>query len=134
MKTLTLKNYALKMAALFLGIVLFASCSKDKKDGPSGYPRNAEIEYRVTSIANVTSGEVKYQNETGSSSTINPAALPFSKKMTIKVNQGDAPSMSFYTSTPGSVKLELLIDGKVVDSKTPTSTNSIYEVVNYYFQ
>ncbi|MDR6781829.1 hypothetical protein ABIE26_001683 [Pedobacter africanus] len=134
MKTLTLKSYTLKLAALFLGVVLFASCSKDKKDGPGGYPKNVNIEYRVTSVANVTFGDVDYTNETGSSATIDDAALPFSKKITKKVEAGDVIRLSFYTSTPGSVKLELLVDGKVVDSKTPSSTSSIYEVVSYGFQ
>lgn len=135
MKTLTLKNYALKITSLVLGIVVFASCSKDKKDGPGGYPKTVEIEYKVTSVANVTSGEVIYDNETGARATVNPAALPFSKKMTIKVNAGDVVSMSFYTGTSGSVKLELLVDGKVVDSKTPSASgSSIYDVVSYGFQ
>ncbi|WP_144008952.1 hypothetical protein [Pedobacter africanus] len=135
MKTLTLKSYALKMTALFLGVVLFASCSKDKKDGPSGYPKDVQVEYKVTSVANVTSGEVIYDNETGARTTINPAALPFSKKMTVKVKAGDVLSMSFYTGTSGTVKLELLVDGKVVDSKTPSSSgSSIYDVVSYGFE
>ncbi|MNY16764.1 hypothetical protein D3C86_1500470 [compost metagenome] len=134
MKISALKRHALKMTALLLGIVLLASCSKDKKDGPAGYPKNVEVEYRVTSVANVTSGEVNYMNETDAMTIINPAALPFSKKITRKVNAGDLVRLSFYTSTPGSVKLELLVDGKVVDTKTPTSTTSLYEVVSYGFE
>lgn len=122
------------MTALVLGVVLFASCSKDKKDGPGGYPKNVEVEYRVTSVANVTSGEVNYVNESGAQTIVNPAALPFSKKITKKVEAGDLVRLSFYSSTPGSVKIELLVDGKVVDSKTPASTNSIYEVVYYGFE
>lgn len=135
MKTLTLKNYALKMTALFLGVVLFASCSKDKKDGPGGYPRNVNVEYRVTSLSNITSGEINYLNETGAVTTVDPASLPFSKKLTKKINAaGEVVHVSFYSSGPGSVKLEVLIDGKVVETKTPSSTTSLYETASYGFQ
>ncbi|WP_343534973.1 MmpS family transport accessory protein [Pedobacter sp.] len=101
-------------------ILLLSACKKDKK-GPdnNSYPKNASIEYRYTLLSgNPTGIELSYTNENGGTEDIRNSTLPYSKKITRKVNANDAVLAGFLATGPGSIKVELLIDGKVVDSKT----------------
>jgi len=99
-------------------MVLLSACKKDKK-GNSGYPKDATIEYRYTLLSGSPTGlELRYTNESGGTEDIRTATLPYSKKITRKVNAYDGVTAGFIATGPGSIKVELLIDGKVVDSKT----------------
>lgn len=124
--------------AFVAAIIVFASCSKSS-DSPSNdsgsYPKNVTLEYRVTKLSGdkLTSGSSIVIYPGGQDSPDN-LALPISLKYDVKdVKQFDGFSASFTGLATGSVRLDLLVDGKVVKSSTASGTNMVYGTVTYLF-
>lgn len=124
---------------LFLS-VMSVSCKKNKCDSDRGYPKNVNIEYKVTATAGaipaVTS--ISFTNETGGSTDVANAPLPFSRKITRSVKFGDDIRLGILLSTTGtvpsvSIKLEILVDGTVVETKTYTGTSTLTGAAVYGF-
>ena len=114
-------------------LFLLSACKKDKKDS-KGYPKDATIEYRFTLLSGSPTGlELRYTNENGGTEDVRTATLPYSKKITRRVNPYDGVNAGFIATGPGSIKVELLIDGKVVDTKTASinTANAFSESAAY---
>lgn len=117
--------------------ILFSSCSKDKDSVPEGagsYPREVNIEYRVTNVNNIATGDVFYTNETGGNTTVDNVTLPYSVKVKRTVKQYDNLGFNFSTIGSGEVKVEILVNDKVVETKSFSSTSVISGTVVYIFQ
>ncbi|WP_342330307.1 hypothetical protein [Pedobacter sp. FW305-3-2-15-E-R2A2] len=139
MRLLQLKNNLLtRIAFMLLAVGLISACSKDKDkydDPRAGYPKTVTIDYKVTQTAgNVGLTDIRYTNETGAFTSLDNQALPFSKKITKKVEFGESATISTYTAGPGTIKLEILVDGKVVETASPVSNTYINHNISYQFK
>lgn len=127
--------FALSLIAVLT--VLFISCGKDKNkfdDPRTGYPKTVTIQYKVTPVSGTTAGRVVYTNETGASTELpDNTAIPFTKTITKKVAFAEILSLTFSSQAPGSAKLEILVDNKVVSTETPSSASSLVGVIGYQF-
>lgn len=130
-----LTKHPLKIIALLLSATLLFSCKKDKDDAPSsGFPKEVTIEYKITATAGgITAADVTYTNETGGLSTVDNAALPFSKKIKRTVNKYDVIGLTTTSSVGGGLKAEILVDTKVVKSETFTGTSYVHGIFSYQF-
>ncbi len=121
----------IKKIFLFAALVAattFTAC----KDDDGGYPRTVEITYKVT--GSVPQCNVIYANETGGNDNVSNSPLPFSKTFKRTVNKLDAATLGATASVGGNIKLEILLDGKVVETKSASGTDVISESVVYLFQ
>lgn len=134
MKRIT-RLFALSLIAALT--VLFASCGKDKNkfdDPRTGYPKNVTIQYKITPVSGTTAGRVVYTNETGADTDLpTNTAIPFTKTITKKVAFAEILMLTFSSSAPGSAKLEILVDNKVVSTATPSGANDLVGVIQYQF-
>jgi len=139
MKISTSKLSLLKFFVIpcLLVTVLLTACSKDN-DGPDngggGYPKDVTIEYKVTSISGTTAGDIIYFNETGGNTILENVGLPFSKSFKRNVKQYDAATINFTGRTGGEVKVDILVDGKVVKSQNYSGTSVITGSLVYLFE
>lgn len=131
----------LLLIALPLAVLtILSSCGKkDNVDDPrKGYPKNVEIEYRITAVSgNPGLVDISYDNESGSDTRLADQPLPFVKKLTKKVDFGEVILLGVNGDTrfTGAIKLEILLDGKVVETETPQYTNTYpNESVTHSFQ
>lgn len=136
MRLLQLKNNLLtKIACMFIAVGLTSACSKDKDkfdDPRAGYPKTVTIDYKVTqTTGNVDLTDITYTNETRAFMSLDNQSLPFSKKITKKVEFGEGATISTYTAGPGTIKLEILVDGKVVETASPVSNTYINHNISY---
>ncbi|MBO9561764.1 MAG: hypothetical protein J7621_03285 [Niastella sp.] len=125
-----------KLMTLLLSATLLFSCKKDKdnNDTPSSFPKEVNIEYKVTATAgNLTKADVTYTNETGGISSVDNSALPFSKKLKKTVNKYEVLAISTTSSLPGGLKAEILIDNKVVKTETYTGNTIVHGIFTYQF-
>jgi hypothetical protein len=134
---LMVSTYLKKTAALAAAVCALASmtaCGDDEEASTpaSAYPREVAVEYKVTSSSGLSEANVMYTNETGGNSSDTPK-LPFSKKFRMTVKQYDSLAYSV-TSTAGELTGEILVDDKVVDTKTFTSTSNVVGSSAYIFQ
>ena len=119
MNILSLKKSTLKIVTMLAAVVMFASCGKDK-DGPGqsgSYPKEVSIEYRVTTSSGLAKINISYTNETGGHTVLSDSAIPFTKKFKRTVNMGDDASVGVTSYTAGTVKVEILVNDKVVKSE-----------------
>lgn len=133
MKLLVTKNRPVKLMVLLMAVTLLGSCSKSK-DTPAGYPKEVSIEYRITSSTpGFNTGEVTYINADGGNTTIDDAPIPFSKKLKRNVNKLDHANVNLNAGA-GTARLEILVNDKVVESKTFTSTSYVLGSIVYLFE
>lgn len=131
-----LSKQPVRILALLLSATLLFSCKKDKDndDTPSGFPKEVNIEYKVTATAgNLTKADVTFTNETGGISSVDDAALPFSKKLKKTVNKYEVLAISTTSTLPGGLKAEILIDNKVVKTETYTGNTVVHGIFSYQF-
>ncbi len=131
-----LSKQPVKILALLLSATLLFSCKKgnDNDDTPGGFPKEVNIEYKVTATAgNLTKADVTYTNETGGISTVDNAALPFSKKLKKTVDKYEVIAISTTSALPGGLKAEILIDNKVAKTETYTSNTIVHGIFTYQF-
>lgn len=117
-----------RLLVLMLTIILF-SCSKDSNPG---YPKTVKIEYKVTAISSISGplNLLSFTNETGGNTDLTNQALPFTKTISKRVSVGDGVVLSLRynntsASTPVSIKMEIIVDGKVVKTETSNSTTPV---------
>lgn len=135
MNLLTLKKQSLKIVTLIAAVVFFASCSKDKDNGPdqqSGYPKEVTVEYKVTST-NLPKADLTFTNETGGTTRVSNAALPASKSFKRTVKFGDDASMGITSYTGGTIKVEIWIDGKLSKTETYSGTDVVSGSLSHVF-
>lgn len=126
-----LRFFTLLMAVALLG----TSCSKDKDDKKdSGFPRTVTVEYKITSSTGLNAADVDFTNETMGMSTIDNAAVPFTKKMDLKLTEPAGIALSATSTVGGSLKLEIFVNGKSVQTQTFSGTSIVHGVLPHYFQ
>ncbi|MFV0604412.1 MAG: hypothetical protein ACK5NK_01100 [Niabella sp.] len=130
-----------KFLSLTFAIVVlttFIGCKKDNNG--TSYPKTVEVTYKITSVSgsvtNITSGS--YINATGGTSDLENIALPYTKTVSMTVNRGDDATLAFLhnnsaTNTPFSIKLEILVNNKVVKTETFEGTSSATGAIAYLF-
>ena len=119
----------LYVALPLMVLAILASCKKkDSVDDPrKNYPKDVQIEYRVTAVSgNPGLVNISYNNETGADTRLSDQPLPFVKKISKKVTYGEVLLLgtSGNIQFTGSIKLEILVDGKSVTSETPQFGNT----------
>lgn len=118
--------------------LLFTACKKDKDENPAGgggYPKDVTIEYRVTTTTStLKKAGVTYINETGGHSTEDAVALPFSKKFKKNVKQYDVILIQGSAYEAGNLKLEILVNDKVVKTESFSGTSIITGSTAYGFE
>jgi hypothetical protein len=139
MKNLKLKTNWFKMMALpcLMMVFLLTSCGKDDDNGPetgNSYPRDVNVEYRVTSSTGLAKGDVLYHNETGGNTSLDNVTLPYSVKFKKNAKQMDNLAINFTALGNGDAKAEILVDDKVVETKTFSGTTVIGGTAVYIFQ
>jgi hypothetical protein len=139
-KTLLMKAFLInpaRLLLLLLSLTLF-SCSKDSNPG---YPKTVNIEYKVTALSGITGplSLLSFTNETGGNTDLSNQSLPFTKTISKSVAVGDVVVLSLRynnttSSTPVSIKMEIIVDGKVVKTETSNSTTpAIIAAIAYAF-
>ena len=124
MKTIKTLSTVLLLAFSAIFLISCRSDSSDDNSGGSTYPKQVSITYRITSTTTSSLLHISYKNETGGTTDVNNPSLPFTKTFTRTVNQFDNLSLSCSSNTAQTVKLEILVDNKVVNFTDNTSTIS----------
>ncbi|WP_346320620.1 hypothetical protein [Chitinophaga sp. YIM B06452] len=123
-----LRKQRWSLAVLFLlAAGLFVSCSKDNDPDPtpSGYPKEVTVTYKVTKVSgSMTQCRIDWFNESGGLTVEQNAAFPVTRTFKRTVNQYEYVGITAVTGGPGSIKIEVLVDNVVVDSKTNTGTTN----------
>lgn len=118
-------------SVLLLFTLLFAACGKNDDDNPNTYPKQVSVTYRLSSTSATTLSNANYTNQSGGSDQIQNFSLPFSKTISMTVNYGDPLYLTFYDSNGSQVKMEILVNNEVVNTKTYSTTSG---TVDYYFK
>lgn len=116
---------------LVLCVTILFSCGSD--DPTSPYPKNVSIEYKVTSTTSGLTADISYTNETGGDSDTGQVSLPYSKKFTDRVEFAEIITLSALTDDPGMIKLEIIIDNKVVETQTFESASFVVGTILHQF-
>ena len=122
----TIKTFS-TVLLMFFSAILLVSCRSDNSDNNSSsnsYPKQVSITYKISSTTTSSLLHIAYKNETGGTTDINNPSLPFTKTFTRTVNRFDNLSLSCSSNTSQTVKLEILVDNKVVNFTDNTSTIS----------
>ena len=124
---------------LFFVVLLMGSCKKGTDTPGGGYPKEVTIEYKLTTVKGSlsTAEMVGYTNESDGRTTLTNVSLPFSKTIKRTVKFGDMPTLSvFHTNTGGacSVKMEILVNGKVAKTQTEETTDHLNGAIVYPFE
>lgn len=126
-----------KMSSLILLsaiLMLTASCSKDDNDSPS-YPRTVEVKYRVTKISGTLNDiTILYTNQSGGRTGLSNQTLPYTVAFDREVEQYDDLAVSIAAYGNASVKLEILVNDRVVESETYTDDSYVSGSIVYLFQ
>jgi hypothetical protein len=124
-----IKKQRWSLTVLLLAAGLFVSCSKDKNDDPTppggGYPKEVTVTYKVTKVSgNMTQCRIDWFNESGGLTVEQNAIFPVTRTFKRTVNQYEYVGITAVTGGPGSIKIEVLVDNVVVDSKTNSGTTT----------
>jgi hypothetical protein len=123
-----------------LGLLFTTSCKKDSDTTTPTYPKKVQVGYRMSvtqgSLAKVTF--ISYVNSSGGTTNLDDVSLPYTLDFSTTVNKLDDFSLSFFENRPtGSemlgIKLELLVDGKVMKTETFESSSSLSGAAVYFF-
>jgi Mycobacterium membrane protein len=122
------------MLPLVLIAALSAGCSKDDAGNGNTYPKTVSVEYKLIPTAGITNAStIVYTNETGGNSSLSNTALPFSAKFSRSVNRSTGIAVGVTASGNGSIRCEIIVDGKVIVSETYTGNSVITGSSAYVF-
>ena len=122
----TIKTFS-TVLLMFFSAILLVSCRSDNSDNNSSsnsYPKQVSITYKISSTTTSSLLHIGYKNETEGTTDVNNPSLPFTKTFTRTVNRFDNLSLSCSSNTSQTVKLEILVDNKVVNFTDNTNTIS----------
>jgi hypothetical protein len=129
------------LSVILLSATTIGSCKKNASSGSSNsYPKTVSIEYRISSvtggISKISSGS--YTNATGGNASLNDEPIPFSRKFSRIVNRGDDIGLSALhnisaNSTTFSLKLDILVDGRIIKTETFIGAASTIGAIVYLF-
>ncbi len=111
--------------------VMLLSCGKPGSDSGGAYPKQVSITYRVTSPAIDSLVLITYDNETGGKTSVDNPRLPFVKTISKTVRKYDIIVVGYFVNPAKNVKLEILVNNKVVKSQDYNSPNS---AMSYTFE
>jgi hypothetical protein len=130
---MNLKKHPVKLLSLLLSVSLLTACSKDKDDKPA-YPKEVTLEYRITpTTSGLTTADILYTNETGGIANADGVSLPYSKKFKVTVDRYEVFGITVTTAVGGTLKTEILVNDKAVDTKTFSGTSYIHGITSYQF-
>lgn len=117
----------------FISITLFiTSCKKGLVKQSGMNQKEVTIEYRITPYKNViTNGDIIYTDETGVVTVSDKRTLPFSRKFKRTINRFTVISLGIIAEYAGSVKMEILVDGKIVSELISSSIFNKREMIKY---
>ena len=113
-------------------LLLAGSACKRERVEPKG---PVEVEYRVTSSSNASVAYISYTNETGGTTEIDEALLPFSIKLKFSQRPGSLALLAIVPDQGGqqSVTGTILVDGQPVKSETGQGARPAVNII-YVFQ
>lgn len=109
---------------LIAASILIGSCSKSGDGSGASYPKEVTITYRVTSPVIDSLVLITYDNETGGKTSVDNPRLPFVKTINKTVKKYDIVVVGFFVNPAKPVKLEILVNNKVVKSQEYNLPNS----------
>jgi len=119
-----MKNFRKLLALSFCLVVLtaFFSCSKDDDNNNGNGPY--DVEFKVTTTGNAPISTIIYTNATGDQTALSSVGgASWSSKVTV---QAGVPAIAIiatgYSETGGTIKVEILVNGKVVKENTGSGT------------
>jgi hypothetical protein len=121
--------------------VFISSCSKNDTGNSGGYPKTVSIEYKLTAtggaMAVITS--MSYTNETSGTTNLDSMPMPFSRTIRATVKQGDpitlyARHIAREPNTFYGIKMDILVDGTLVATKTEQATGTVIGGVTHVFR
>lgn len=133
MKTPLLRQPVKFFSFLLATVLIATSCSKSKDNNDSGFPRTVSVEYKVTSNSGLNKADIMYTNETLGETDINNAALPFNKKVDVKLTEPVGIGLTGASFTGGNLRLEIIVNGKSVAAQEFNSNSTTSGIVSYSF-
>lgn len=133
MKTPLLRQPVKFFSFLLATVLIATSCSKSKDNKDSGFPRTVSVEYKVTSNSGLNKADIMYTNETLGETDINNAALPFNKKVDVKLTEPVGIGLTGASFTGGNLRLEIIVNGKSVAAQEFNSNSTTSGIVSYSF-
>ena len=125
----------LSLILLLSVVTMSVSCSKDDGDGGSSYPKTVSIRYRVTlTSGNFTNLAVGYTNESGGTTGVSNQSFPFTVTFNRTVNRYDNASMGVSCSGNGTLKMEILVNDRVVESQSFTEDAFLTASIVHLFE
>lgn len=136
--------YRTKLFAGISLVIVFSffvlSCKKNRGNA-SRYPREVNIEYRVTKVSGSSSELAygSYTNATGGNNFFDNAPIPFTVKFRRSVEQGEAIAFAFTENNNGqntssTLRAEILVDNQVKESKLFSGSSPVIGSIAYVFQ
>ncbi len=123
----------MRLFILIALLLLANSACKREKAEPTG---PIEVEYRVTSSTGSSVAYISYTNETGGTTEIDEALLPFSIKLKFSQRPGSLALLSIVPDQGGqqqSVTGTILVNGQPVKSETGQGARPAVNII-YVFQ
>jgi hypothetical protein len=113
---------------VLLGLAVFA-CKREeaRPKGP------VEVEYRVSSSSGAALAYISYTNETGGTTRLDEAPLPFSVKLIFSQRPGPLALLVILPNQGGqqqSVTGTILVDGQSVESETGNGASAAVDLIH----
>lgn len=112
-------------------LLLATHCKKPASSTGSGYPKQVNITYKVSSSSTNNLVSITYDNETGGQTSVNTPALPFTKTISKTVNKYDIITLGYFVNPAQTVQLQILVDNQVTKTQEYTMPNA---TMSYTFQ
>lgn len=112
-------------------LLLVSHCKKPISSTGSGYPKQVNITYKVSSSSTSNLVSITYDNETGGQTSVNTPALPFTKTISKTVNKYDIITLGYFVNPAQTVQLQILVDNQVTKTQEYTLPNA---AMSYTFQ
>ena len=132
MNALSIPKNIIKIIVSVVIIFFNVSCKKQtiKQSGVS--QKEVTIEYRITPYkSELANGVIIYTDEAGVVTVSEDKTLPFSKKFKRTINKYAIISLGIIAEYAGSVKMEILVDHKIVSELVPNNVFSKRKIIKY---
>ena len=113
------------------------ACNKSDDPSPS-FPKNVTVEYKISGTGLSKVEIVRYTNATGGTTSLSEISIPFSVSFNRMTDAGDDLVLSVLHSIPSSteplsVKLEIYVDNKLVETETYEGSGRVSGAVVHIF-
>lgn len=132
MNFLILNIHSLKITAFSALFIFIGSCKKEMVKQQVYTQKEVTVEYKISPYKNViTGGYIIYTDENGVVTVSDKRTLPFSRKFKRNIKRSAILSLGIIAEYAGSVKMEILVDDKVVSTLISSSIFSKREMISY---